>query len=64
MEGIMVQVLSQRCTQPNVHLCSVRVQERGVLPDYVACLREAASHKEPFDDVDFLIHGLRQAEEI
>lgn len=38
------------------------VYECVILPDYVACLRKAASHKEAFDDVDFLIHGLRQAE--
>lgn len=31
-----------------------------ILPDYVAGLGEAARHKEAFDDVDFLIHGLRQ----
>lgn len=41
-----------------MHLCCVCV----LLPDNVACLREAASHKEAFDDVDFLIHCLRQAE--
>lgn len=41
---------------------SVNVFERSViLPDYIAGLGKAACHKEAFDDVDFLIHGLRQA---
>lgn len=37
------------------------VCEKGViLPDDVSSLGEATRHKEAFDDVDFLIHGLRQ----
>lgn len=44
-------------------LCLWRLQESVILPDYVAGLREAARHKEAFDDVDFLIHGLRQVGE-
>lgn len=41
--------------------CACDVCEKGViLPDNVAGLGEAARHKEAFDDVDFLIHGLRQ----
>lgn len=41
--------------------CARDVCEEGViLPDDVAGLGEAARHKEAFDDVDFLIHGLRQ----
>lgn len=43
---------------------SVYVIKSVILPDYVAGLREAARHKEAFDDVDFLIHGLRRGEEI
>ncbi len=39
----------------------VCVCESVILPDYVAGLGKAACHKEAFDDVDFLIHGLRQA---
>lgn len=35
-------------------------EKRVILPDDVAGLGEAARHKEAFDDVDFLIHGLRQ----
>lgn len=41
--------------------CACDVCEKGViLPDDVAGLGKAARHKEAFDDVDFLIHGLRQ----
>lgn len=40
---------------------SVHVWESLILPDYVAGFGEAARHKEAFDDVDFLIHGLRRA---
>lgn len=45
------------------HTCNSAASACVILPDDVACLREAASHKEAFDDVDFLIHRLRQAEE-
>lgn len=41
-------------------LCSAICEKRVILPDDVAGLGEAARHKEAFDDVDFLIHGLRQ----
>lgn len=46
------------CSQGCVCMC---VRESLILPDYVAGLWKAACHKEAFDDVDFLIHGLRQA---
>lgn len=32
---------------------------KGIVPDNVSGFGETASYKEPFDDVDFLIHGLR-----
>lgn len=54
-------------THTHIHtLAPVCVCEREsvILPDYVAGLGEAARHKETFDDVDFLIHGLRRGEEI
>lgn len=41
--------------------CLWCVWESVILPDYVAGLGKAACHKEAFDDVNFLIHGLRQA---
>lgn len=46
----------------HTHLCCARdaCEKRVILPDDVAGLGEAARHKEAFDDVDFLIHGLRQ----
>lgn len=31
-----------------------------ILPNNVSGLRETASYKETFDDVDFLIHSLRE----
>lgn len=40
-------------------VCDV-CEKRVFLPDDVAGLGEAARHKEAFDDVDFLIHGLRR----
>lgn len=36
------------------------MHESDVLPDDVAGLGEPARHEKAFDDVDFLIHGLRQ----
>lgn len=54
--------LLQRC------LCICKRRHTGgwartpFLPDDVAGLWKAARHKEAFDDVDFLIHGLRRAE--
>lgn len=53
---------AKRAALPCAGACT-SVHECGPLPDDVASLREAARHKQPFDDVDFLTHCLRREEE-